>query len=347
MISPMGWVTNGRVSLWDGSIVAEEILGLESPPQQNENNYALSTGTDSDSMPICTFDTNPIPSGMDEEISPPLPLEPLGAGDQGSVRRLEDCPLTQIPILPLSLEILDHVAGGGQPQPVYMPAETQGPGLETSLGPCGCLEDLTSGLLTCDLWEAAGTAETASPTDIIQALAFGIFTYLSTFKNWIKIWDIVRRCQSYCLIRHDYAPLFILNLNRIVKLQMRLITTLSYGESYDPSSPAELYVMGNDQRYIPNRSTTDEAQLQTGSSSIPFIPEETYMGSDHLAIDGIFSHSSIIKELLRSRIDRLQTSIQVLRGEWTAAGLGDCSAKLDLVSSALTNQVSLLRDNPI
>ncbi|KAI0965730.1 hypothetical protein F4678DRAFT_451926 [Xylaria arbuscula] len=242
----------------------------------------------------------------------------------------EQCPFTPVAVPPPNLDIPDLVMAQAQTLPSGK--------IKTGPSPCECLEDLASSLFTCDLWEAAEadeTVEATDPTDMAQAFNLKILSYLSLFRNWTKIWNRVRSCQASCIVRHEYALLFILNLNRVVKLQMHLIMRLSAREHHEPSSLAELCSAGYDQGLVLSALVSDESQ---GS----FVPEKTSIGAGDLPLDDVFGYSSMIKGLIRSRIGHLQASIHFLRGLWTAPGLNDCSAKLDLTSSALDDQALLL-----
>ncbi|KAI0425298.1 hypothetical protein F5Y09DRAFT_322155 [Xylaria sp. FL1042] len=160
----------------------------------------------------------------------------------------------------------------------------------------------------------------------------------------MNIWTKVSNCQSSCIVRREYALLFILNLNGVARLQMRFIEGFSGSESHDPNSLTKLYCVDGEQGYDLSALVPDETQLRPESHSTPLLFETTATGAGSPPIDDVLGHSSMLRELVHGQIGRLQSSIQFLRGEWIAAGLNDCTAKLDLVSLALDNQAALLHD---
>ncbi|KAI1295749.1 hypothetical protein F5Y03DRAFT_371762 [Xylaria venustula] len=328
--SPMDWVDD--IIPLDTTVPLEEVPGLD-PLQRNEIALALDTEMTFDPGTFGAFDLTVEPNSMDRITLPASPLEALGSDDLG-FHVSEQYPFVPTVTPPPSLDITDLVMAQAQALPSGK--------IKTGQSRCPCLEDLASGLITCDLWEAAEgdeTVEAADLTDIVQIFNLKILAYLSLFHNWTKIWNRARSCQAYCVARHEYALLFILNLNRVIKLQMHLIIELSAREPDHPSQLAELYRAGDNQESILSAMGNDEAQCS-------FLLENTAIGAGLLPFDGVFGHSSMIKGLIRSRIGRLQASIHFLRGVWIAAGLNDCSAKLDLASSALDDHVVLLYEKP-
>ncbi|KAI0808865.1 hypothetical protein GGR55DRAFT_651207 [Xylaria sp. FL0064] len=144
--SPMDW-GGGDFVLWNGGHPLEGVLGPELPGQQNGSDRILGAEADFGPEPTCSFDT----SGIQGAVYPSLSVESLEGGDPGDVLTFEPCPIT-----PRTLGILG-------PTMSQTPEETHTSGMRMWQGPCASIEDLTSSLLTYDLWEAKGFQE-ACPT---------------------------------------------------------------------------------------------------------------------------------------------------------------------------------------
>ncbi|KAI0419069.1 hypothetical protein F5X98DRAFT_373211 [Xylaria grammica] len=320
----------------------EEIIGLETP-RQNGSDNTINGATHLDSWSFPAFNLNAEPEGTDKAGLPSSPSVPPDGDKKEGFSGSEQPFLHQAPVSPRSLNIVEPVpgiaasVGEGQPQPVPTPGRTQKPGTKKSLSACECLEDLVSSLFACDLWEYASSA------DCIRASALNIATYLSLFRDSMKSWNNVRNCQLSCAVRREAALLFILSLNRVAKVQLDLITRLSRREPYNPNLLTKPYAAVYGLGPAESPLTIEEFQFQQTSSSTPYTAGEGSIGLGNFLSDDMPDQISMLKELIRSQIGHSQTVIQMFRGEWLQAGLDDCCAKLDVISSSLAGQACLLR----
>ncbi|GAW15463.1 hypothetical protein ANO14919_048730 [Xylariales sp. No.14919] len=321
----------------------EEIIGLETPPRQNGSDNTLNGVTHLDSWSFPAFNLSAEPEGTEKASLPSSPPVPPDGDKKEGFSGSEKPLLSQAPGSPRSLNTVEPVPGiatsigEGQPQPVPTPGKTQNPGTEKRLSACECLENLASSLFACDLWEGA------TSMDRIRASALNIATYLSLFRDSMKSWNNVRNCHLSCAVRREAALLFILSLNGVAKVQLDLITRLSCRESYNLNLLAEPYADIYGLRPASSPSTVEEFQFQQTSSSTPYLAEESSIGLGTFLSDDMPDQISMLKELIRSQIGHSQTVIQMFRGEWLQAGLDDCCAKLDVISSNLAGQACLLR----
>ncbi|RWA14155.1 hypothetical protein EKO27_g968 [Xylaria grammica] len=321
----------------------EEIISLEPPPRQNGSDNTLNGAIHLDSWSFPAFNLSAEPEGTDKASLPSSPSAPPDSDEKEGFSGSEQPLLSQAPVSPLSLNIVEPVLGiaasigEGQPQPAPTPGKTQNPGTKKCLSACECLEDLASSLFACDLWE------NATLMDRIRVSELNIATYLSLFGDSMNSWNNVRNCQLSCAVRREAALLLILSLNGVAKVQLDLITRLSCRESYNPNLLAEPYAAVYGLRPASSPSTVEEFQFQQTSSSTPYPAEEGSIGLGTFLSDDMPDQFSMLKELIRSQIGHSQTVIQMFRGEWLEAGLNDCCAKLDVISSTLASQACLLR----
>ncbi|KAI0542721.1 hypothetical protein GGR58DRAFT_451708 [Xylaria digitata] len=292
---------------WEYSDSINETIGVEPSLQQNENDNVLSIGIDLDSWSFPAIDPSVGTGDAGLAGLPSMPLAPIEDDKNEEFPIPKQSLLTQAPASPRSVYILDSVMGSAgstgeeQHQPAHMLGEPQGLDAKMSSRSCECLGELVYSLFNCDLWDAT---EAVSSAINIQALpALSITAYLSLFRDSMNAWNKIRNCHLSCGVRREAALLCILNLNRVVKAQLHLVTKLSCVESCNLSSLAE------------------EDSIRIGA----------------VLIDNSLDWISMLRGLVHSHIDRLRAAVQTFREEWMGAGLNDCCAKLDLISLDLAS----------